>query len=66
LPVAACLYAPPNLVDSDDSLWVWTEPFFNFLAVECFQGPHESFIHGLHFVGAVRWEANDVNVILSS
>jgi hypothetical protein len=32
-----------------------------FLAVECFRGPHVSFIQG-----AVRWEANDVNMILLS
>jgi hypothetical protein len=42
------------------------EPFFNILAVEFFQGPHESFNQGLHFAAAVRWEANDVNMILSS
>jgi len=41
------------------------ELFFNFLAVECFQGLHESFIRGLHCVAVVRWEANDVNMILS-
>jgi len=41
------------------------ELFFNFLAVECFWGAHESFIQGLHFVTVVRWEANNVNVILS-
>jgi len=29
---------------------------FQFLAVEFFQGPHESFIQGLHFVAVVRWE----------
>jgi hypothetical protein len=42
------------------------EIFFKFLAEECFQGPYESFIQGLNFVAAVRWEANDVNIILSS
>jgi hypothetical protein len=42
------------------------ELFFSFLAVECFQGPHDSFIQGLHFVAVVRWEANDVNMIFSS
>jgi hypothetical protein len=29
-------------------------------------GPCDSFIQELHFVAAVRWEANDVNMILSS
>jgi hypothetical protein len=33
---------------------------------ECFQGPHESSIQGMHFVVAVRWEANDLNMILLS
>jgi hypothetical protein len=42
------------------------EPFFNFLALEYFQGPHESFMHGLYFLAAVMWEANDVNMILLS
>jgi hypothetical protein len=55
-----------NLVDSNNSPWVWMEPFFNFFAVECFQGPHQSFIQELHFVTALRWEANDVSTILSS
>jgi len=40
--------------------------FFNFFAEESFHGPHESFIQGLHFVAAVRWEANDVSMILPS
>jgi len=31
---------------------------------EWFQGPHESFIQGLNFVAVVRWEANNVNMIL--
>jgi hypothetical protein len=57
-----------DLVD-DDSPLVLTELFFNFLAVECFQGPHESFIKGLHFVtvvgGGGGW-GNDVIMILSS
>jgi hypothetical protein len=50
-----------NLVDGDDS------PAHGLdLGVEYFQGLHESFIQGLHFVALVRWEANDVNMILSS
>ena len=40
--------------------------FFNFLAIECFQGPYENFIQGLHFVTVVSWEASDVNMIFSS
>jgi len=36
------------------------------LAVERFQAPHGSFIQGLHFVAAVKWEANYVNMILTS
>jgi hypothetical protein len=32
------------------------ELYFNFLGIEFFQGHHESFIQGLHFVTAVRWE----------
>jgi hypothetical protein len=27
-----------NLVDGDDSPWVWMEQFFNILAIECFRG----------------------------
>jgi len=42
------------------------ELFFNFFAAEYFQGPHDSYIHRLHFVAVVRWEANDVSMILSS
>jgi len=53
-------------LDGDDSPWVRTELFFSFLAVECFQGPNASFIQGFHFVAGVKWEANDVNMILSS
>jgi len=45
---------------------VGTQTFFNFWAAEYFEGPHEKFIQWLHFMGAVRWEANDVNMILSS
>jgi len=55
-----------GMVDGDDSPCVRMELFFNFLAVVCFQGPHASFIQGFHFVAGVRWEANDVNTILSS
>ena len=56
-----------NLVDGDDSPALgWTELHFIFFGVEYFQGLHESFIQGLHFVTLVRWEANDVNMILSS
>jgi len=33
-----------QLVDGDDSSWVQTGRFSNFLAVECFGGPHEIFI----------------------
>ena len=47
-----------NLVDGDYSPWIWTEPFSNIFAIECFRGAYESFIQGLHFVAAVRWEAN--------
>ena len=54
-----------NLVDGDDSPWVWMELFFNFLTAECFQRAHESFIQGLHFVAAVSWKTNYVNKILS-
>jgi hypothetical protein len=69
-PVAARLYAFPN----SSPIWetVPSRPgfershFFNFLAVGRFQRFHESFIHVLHFVAAVRWETNDVNMILSS
>jgi hypothetical protein len=51
-----------NLVNSADlAALVWTELYFKFLGEECFQGPHEGFIQGLHFVTVVRWEANDVN-----
>jgi hypothetical protein len=55
-----------KLKDGDDSPWVRTELFFNFLAVECCQGPHASFIQEFHFVAGVKWEANDVNMIISS
>ena len=54
-----------NFVEGVNSPYGWTEVFFNFLAAECFQGPHESFIQGLHFVAVVRWEANGVKMILS-
>jgi hypothetical protein len=50
-----------NLVNGDESPWVWTEPVLNFLAIECFRVPHESFIQGLHFVAAVRWKVNYEN-----
>jgi hypothetical protein len=50
-----------NLIDGDESPWVWTEPLFNFLARECSQGPHESFSQGLHFVAVVWWKANYEN-----
>jgi hypothetical protein len=43
-----------NLVEGDDSSWVRTELFFNFVAVECFQGPNASFIQGFYFVAGVR------------
>jgi len=69
-PVTARFFALPelfsNMLGGDDSPEVLTELFFNFLGVECFQGPHESFVQGLHFVDVVRCEANDVNMILSS
>jgi hypothetical protein len=46
--------------------WVWMELYFSFLGEEYFQGLYERFIQGLHFVTLVTWEANDVNMILSS
>jgi hypothetical protein len=38
-----------------------SELFFNLLSIECFRGPREGFIQGLHFVVAVRWEVNCEN-----
>jgi hypothetical protein len=35
-----------NLVDGDDSPWVWTEPFFNLSKIECFQGPQKALSSG--------------------
>ena len=69
-PVAVRFYAFPN----SSPIWytVTTRPgcerslFLIPWQYNFFQGPHESFIQGLHFVAAVRWEANDVNMILSS
>jgi hypothetical protein len=56
-----------NLADGDDSPALGLNgAIFQFFGVEYFQGLHESFIQGLHFVTVVMWEANDVNVILSS
>jgi hypothetical protein len=49
------------VVDGDESSWVLSEPFFNFLGVECFRGARESFIQGLHLVAAVTWKANYEN-----
>jgi hypothetical protein len=50
-----------SLVDGDESSWILTESCFNFLAIERFWGPQESFIQGLHFVNAVRWKENHDN-----
>jgi hypothetical protein len=50
-----------NLVGGDKSPWVWTESFFNVLAIEYLRRPHDSLIQGLNFVAAVRWKANYEN-----
>jgi hypothetical protein len=56
-----------NFVDGDDSPALGlNEAIFQFLGSRIFQGLHESFIQGLYFVTFVRWETNDVNMILSS
>jgi hypothetical protein len=51
-PVAASFYSFPNISPM---------AIFKILAVECFRGPYESFIQQLHFVAAVKWEANYEN-----
>jgi hypothetical protein len=56
-----------DLVECDDSPALGLNGgIFQFIGLECFQEPHESFIQGLRFVTVVRWEVNDINIILSS
>ena len=56
-----------SLVDGDDSpARCLNGAVFQFLGSRMFSGAHERFFRGLHFVTVMRWEANDVNMFLSS